>query len=320
MVRVPTPLDLGNKDLPRLCLVPAPAQAVLALALALGLCQCKLTPDHLRLRHSRNAMSCNDRIKGRHQARGSRRTVYPPPVGDSIHEWALRQAECLLWVRLQKPHSAMSHSDIFGLQGWTPGCKGPHLGILNIAVHHHQDRDKCQCRVSLISRSISRPHLWAPWALWDQDMECLPHSNHKGVESRSMYGDKRSPPGRDWKEHTRTRPLDPHLCAIIQSLVLFYWTLSACDGPRPVACLNDFYYLFLVPTSSLSLHVFETSTSLYGFDDLLRSFYRIFYLVVIELRTCTSGRAGPARTEIEMVLLAFRPSLARVQYAHGGKI
>ena len=220
-----------------------------------------------------------------------------------------------------KAYSAMSRSDIFGLQGWTPGCKGPHLGILNIAVHH-QDQDKCQCRVSLLSKSISRPHLWAPWAPWDQDMECPPHSNNKGVEFRSINGDKHSRPGRDWKEHTRPRPLDPHLCAIIQSLVLFYWTLSACDGPRRVACLNDFYYLFLVPTSYLRLHVFETSTSLYGFDDSLRSFYRIFCPVVIELRTCTSGRAGLARTEIEMVLLAFRPSLARCSgvYTHGGKI
>jgi len=185
-------LDLvDNKVLPRLCLVlaPAPAPAVLALALALGLCQCTLAPDHLRLLHSRNATSCIDRIKGRHQARDSRRTVYPLPVGDSIHEWALRQAECLLW-------------------GWTPGCKGPHLGILNIAVHH-QDQDKCRCRGSLISKFISRstsrptsrPHQRAPW---DQDMECLPHSNNKGVESRSIYRDKRSRPGRDWKEHTRT--------------------------------------------------------------------------------------------------------------------
>ena len=117
----------------------------------------------------------------------------------------------------KKPLSAMSRSDIFGLQGWTPGCKGLHLGILNIVVHH-QDRDKCLCRVSLISRS----HLQARW---DQDMECLPHSNNKGVESRSINGDKRLQPGREWKEHTRTRPLDPALCAINQSLVLFYWTL-----------------------------------------------------------------------------------------------
>lgn len=243
-------LCLDNKDLPRLCL----ALALAVLAPALGLCQCKLAPDLLRPR-SRNATSCIDRTKGRHQARDSRRTVYLPPVGDSIHGWVLRRAECLLWVRLQKTLSALSRSDNFGLQGWIPGCKGLHLGILNIVVHH-QDRDKCQCRVSLLSRS----HLWAPW---DQDMECLPHSN-KGVESRSIDGDKRSRPGREWKEHTRTRSLDPSLCAIIQSLVLFYWTLSACDSPWPVGCLNDFYYLFIVPTSSLSLHVFETSTSLYG--------------------------------------------------------
>ena len=65
-------------------------------------------------------------------------------------------------------------------------------------------------------------------------MECLPNSSNKGVESRIIDGDNRSRPGRDWKEHTRTRPLDPRLCATIQSLVLFYWTLSAV-----MACLND---------------------------------------------------------------------------------
>jgi hypothetical protein len=127
--------------------------------------------------------------------------------------------------------SAVSRSDIFGLQGWTPGCKGPHLGILSIAVHH-QDRDKCQCRVSLISRS----HLWDPWDPWDQDMECLPHSN-KGVESRNIDGDNRSRPGRDWKEHTQTRPLDPRLC---DNPITWFVLLDSfgCDGPRPGGLLK----------------------------------------------------------------------------------
>lgn len=98
-------LCLGNKGLPRLCLDNKDllrlwvALALAVLAPALDLCQCKLAPDPLRLLHSRNATSC---IEGRHQARDSRRTVYLPPVGDSIHEWVLRRAECLLWVCLQK--------------------------------------------------------------------------------------------------------------------------------------------------------------------------------------------------------------------------
>lgn len=75
--------------------------------------------------------------------------------------------------------SAVNCSDIFGLQGWTPECKGLHLGTPSTAVHH-QARDRCPCRVSLLSKG-------PPWA-WDKVLECLPH-NHKGVESRSIDDD-----------------------------------------------------------------------------------------------------------------------------------
>lgn len=138
MGRAPTPLDLVDHREPfHLCLV---------------LCQCKAAPDHSRALRKGNAISCS----GRHQAKDSRPTEHLPQGEGSIREWVPRQAECPLRVRLRKNLSTVNCPDIFG-QGWTLGCKGLHLGILNTVVHH-QVRDKCPCRVCLLSKG----HLGVP--------------------------------------------------------------------------------------------------------------------------------------------------------------
>jgi len=250
MVRIPISLDPA--DLLRPCPVLASAvlaQAVLAWAV-LGLCQCKAAPDHPRGPHNRNGASCSDHTKGRHQARDSLPTVYLHLAEDSIREWAPRQVGCPL-----------------------RGCKAPPLGILNIAVHHRV-RDKCLCRVSLLSRG----HL----GLGDQDMECLrqvsTHSSNKGVESRSINDDNRSRPGQDWKEHFRTRPVDCCLYVTTHPLPSrsVVWV---CDGPS----------LWLASMMPIFCSQCRPSFYVCGSDDCLRSVYTLFSALlryVVGLRTC----------------------------------